>query len=470
MLSNQDNELMCRVGPGTPMGDMMRHYWIPALMPSELPYPDCPPVRIRLLGENLIAFRTTSGQVGLVANSCPHRGASMFFGRNEEEGLRCVYHGWKFDVTGACIDMPSEPAESNFRNKVQIKAYPCQETPGVIWAYMGSRETPPPLPAFPANLQSENNSAIKEMRRCNYMQGLEGDIDTVHAGFLHGGHVVAGRDTTPGTISAYTASHRSATFVTRLHEIGATYAAVRPGEPGTEYWRTGHFLLPFYTMNGPGLLPLKNRAVAWVPIDDEHTMMWQIEPKEHQSLMRNGTGIGGLRESTLRADPKGAIDLTQLGVAGVQGTRLQANATGWLDRFRTYQDATNDYLIDRDLQKNVEWDAGKPQRGTYSGIPGGADIQDCAVQESMGPIYDRTQEHLGTTDALIIATRRCLINAAKALRDQQTVPPGVDKPELYRMRSGGALLPKGVDGLAVLRPVHFFETDTLELEALTVTG
>src|SRR5436190_9666886 len=145
MLSIQDNEVLCRVGKGTPMGDLMREYWIPAVRTDELPSPDCPPMRLRLLGENLIAFRTTSGAVGLFQNACPHRGASMFFGRNEEEGLRCVYHGWKFDVTGACVDMPSEPAESNFKNKVRTLAYPCAERSGIVWAYMGVRSTPPPL-------------------------------------------------------------------------------------------------------------------------------------------------------------------------------------------------------------------------------------------------------------------------------------------------------------------------------------
>src|SRR5262245_29158124 len=137
MLSTRDNETMCRVGAGTPMGELMRQYWLPALMSSELPSPDCPPIRLRLLGENLIAFRTTSGAVGMIQNACPHRGASMFFGRNEEEGLRCVYHGWKFDVTGACVDMPSEPAESNFKNKVRTVAYRCSERNGAVWTYMG---------------------------------------------------------------------------------------------------------------------------------------------------------------------------------------------------------------------------------------------------------------------------------------------------------------------------------------------
>src|SRR5256885_4134592 len=146
MLSREDNELLCRVGRDTPTGNLLRQYWIPALMSSELPERDGAPVRVRLLGENLIAFRTTSGKIGLIQNACPHRGASLFFGRNEESGLRCVYHGWKFDVEGACVDMPSEPAESNFRNKVRAQAYPGREWGGCIWVYMGPPELSPELP------------------------------------------------------------------------------------------------------------------------------------------------------------------------------------------------------------------------------------------------------------------------------------------------------------------------------------
>src|SRR5437016_3796820 len=137
MLSKEDNELLCRVGPGTPMGDLMRQYWIPALASSELPTADGPPMRVRLLGEDLIAFRDSNESVGLLGANCAHRGASLFFGRNEECGLRCVYHGWKYDVSGRCVDMPNEPPESNFREKVRQKAYPCRERGGIIWTYMG---------------------------------------------------------------------------------------------------------------------------------------------------------------------------------------------------------------------------------------------------------------------------------------------------------------------------------------------
>src|SRR5438046_2315486 len=159
MLSKQDHEYLCRVGPGTPMGDVFRQYWIPSVRADELPGPDSPPLRVMLLGEPLIAFRTTSGAVGLMQNSCPHRGASMFFGRNEEEGLRCVYHGWKFDVHGNCVDMPSEPAESNFKTKVRVKSYPVRERGGVIWAYFGPRVEPPLLPDLEANMLPEGESS-----------------------------------------------------------------------------------------------------------------------------------------------------------------------------------------------------------------------------------------------------------------------------------------------------------------------
>src|SRR5437867_5724170 len=192
MLSPEENDLLTRVGPGTPMGELMRQYWIPALMSSELPAPEGPPLRLRLLGENLIAFRTISGKVGLLAHACPHRGASLFFGRNEEEGLRCVYHGWKFDVAGRCVDMPSEPAESNFKEKIRATAYPCQERNGVIWAYLGPRSAPPPLSDLEGNMLPEGTwSAQAIQRECNWMQALEGDIDTSHLGFLHHGSIPA---------------------------------------------------------------------------------------------------------------------------------------------------------------------------------------------------------------------------------------------------------------------------------------
>src|SRR6476660_9737362 len=162
MLSEKDNAYLCEVGPGKPMGDLFRQYWLPAIRSDELPSPDCPPLRVMLLGEPLIGFRTTSGAVGLMQNSCPHRGASMFFGRNEEEGLRCVYHGWKFDVTGNCVDMPSEPAESNFKNKVRTVAYTARERGGVIWVYMGTKKGDdiPGLPDIETNMSPAGTNTV----------------------------------------------------------------------------------------------------------------------------------------------------------------------------------------------------------------------------------------------------------------------------------------------------------------------
>src|SRR6516165_7831173 len=186
MLSREENEYLCRVGPGTPMGTLLRRFWMPALIATELPEPDCPPIRLRLLGEDLIAFRDTAGRVGLIQNHCPHRGASLFFGRNEEAGLRCVYHGWKFDTSGACVDMPNEPAESDFRTKVRAVAYPTQERGGIVWAYMGPRSVPPLLPDLEANMVSDSNVTVTS-QPANWMQILEGHIDTLHAGFLHYG-------------------------------------------------------------------------------------------------------------------------------------------------------------------------------------------------------------------------------------------------------------------------------------------
>ena len=148
MLSREENKILTQIGPGTPMGEVMRRYWMPALLSTELPAPDCPPVRVKLLGEDLVAFRDSQGRIGLLDEHCPHRLPSLFLGRNEENGLRCVYHGWKFDVAGACVDMPNEPAENNFKDKIRTKSYPTMDQGGVIWAYMGPPEKQPESPGM----------------------------------------------------------------------------------------------------------------------------------------------------------------------------------------------------------------------------------------------------------------------------------------------------------------------------------
>jgi phthalate 4,5-dioxygenase oxygenase subunit len=422
MLTSEDNELLCRVGPGTPMGELLRQYWIPALISSELPAADGPPVRVRLLGENLIAFRVTSGTVGLIQNHCPHRGASLFFGRNEEEGLRCVYHGWKYDVTGQCVDMPCEPEESSFKSKIRARAYPCVERNNVVWTYMGPREVPPPLPDIEPNLMATGEVVIqKALRDCNWFQGLEGDVDTSHLGFLHLG-AVKPEDTKPGSFDYYLVKDRAPRYEVVDTEFGTSYGCYRPAEPETYYWRVAHFLFPFYTMIPTGILGMQILVRAWVPVDDEHIMFWSMAvPSTRQGRGATG-GASALQASSQAAAGAG-------GLAGGHG--FLPDTTDWLGKFRLVQSKDNDYLIDREAQRTK----------SYTGIAG-IHQQDQAITESMGPIYDRTQEHLGTSDAMVIRTRRRAINAAKALRDTGEVPPGVDDPKVYRYRSGGVILPR----------------------------
>ena len=430
MLTREDNETLCRVGRGTPTGNLLRQYWIPALMSSELPERDGPPVRVRLLGENLIAFRVTSGKVGLIQNHCPHRGASLFFGRNEEEGIRCVYHGWKFDCAGACVDMPSEPAESSFKSKVRATAYPCVERGDVIWTYMGPRQTPPPLPDIEPNMMPRGEVVVqKVLRECNWFQGLEGDIDTGHLNFLHLGAAKL-EDTKPGSFDYYLLRDRSATYEAIDTEFGTSYAAQRPAEGDTSYWRIAHFLFPFYTMIPTGVLGVQVLVRAWVPVDDDHLMFWSL------SVPRSRVGGGG-------AGSAAALVGANRPSAAPALFEFLPETTDWLGKFRLTQHKDNDYLIDRKAQ----------QTDSYTGIAG-IHQQDQAVTESMGPIYDRTQEHLGTSDAMVIRTRRRVIRAAEALRDTGAIPPGVDDQSMYRCRSGGVVLPRNANWLDATRSLR----------------
>ena len=413
MLSKQDNDLLCRVGPGTPMGELMRQYWLPAARSDELPSPDCPPLRVMILGEQLIGFRATSGDVGLIQNACPHRGASLFFGRNEEEGLRCVYHGWKFDTTGACVDMPSEPAESNFKTKVHARAYPCVERNGIIWTYMGPRETPPPLPDLEANLV-EGSRVQTVLRECNWMQALEGDIDTVHFVFLHYGHLKL-EDTYEGGFFNYQVKSPAAGFAVTDTDFGTCYGAYRPAEDDTYYWRMANFLFPFYTQVPPGTLAVKRQFRAWVPHGRQ--------PRHVLRRPRPGGCDRRGRPGVARSAPSSACRrCSRTAPAG-----SSAPAPSLRPRTTT--------CIDREMQFNGE---------SYTGLPS-VFLEDQAITESMGTIYERTQEHLGTTDTMVIYTRRALIRAAEALRDHGIIPPGVDTPEVYAQRSGGVVLPRTAD-------------------------
>jgi nitrite reductase/ring-hydroxylating ferredoxin subunit len=431
MLSREDNELISRVGPGTPMGNLMRQYWLPAMQSAELPAPDSDPVRVRLLGEDLVAFRDSSRQVGLLAHNCPHRGASLFFGRNEEGGLRCVYHGWKFTADGTCVDMPNEPAESDFRTKVRAVAYPCQERGGVIWAYLGPRSTPPPLPDLEPNMREDLERSVHvSMQESNWLQVLEGDIDTVHAGFLHSGSI-SPAERQPGSHTQYMIMDRSARFEVVDTDCGALSGAYRAGPPGQTYWRLAYFLFPVYDMPAPGLLGHKIGCICRVPIDDEHTLSFFMNAQQPADGSRG---------------------------PGDFGNPVLPNSSDWLGRFRTKASPANDFLLDREIQR------GNTGRWGYTGIPGGAAMQDAAMTWSMGSIFDRSKERLGSTDTMIIRVRRRLIASAQALADHGTVPPGVDRPEVYRVRSGGVFLPQDANWMAATEDLRRAFVDHPELD------
>ncbi len=404
------------------MGNFMREYWVPAMLSSEVPTPDSDPLRVLLLGEELIAFRDTNANVGLMQNNCPHRGASLFFGRNEEAGLRCVYHGWKFDVDGHCIDMPNEPAESDFKSKVKAIAYPTRERGGIVWAYLGPRQTPPPLPDLEGNMQADSDQSARATQLpCNWLQILEGDIDTTHVGFLHYGGLKA-EEQVPGSFSEYQLRVKTAHFEVIDTEGGAAYGARRPATDDQVYWRVAQWCFPFYTFTPPGVLGTKKGGNARVPMDDHHTLTFTMTAGRPRPTQQTGS-------SPFFQQP------------------MQPNTTDWYGRFRPVQQPENNYLLDRDAQRNNTGFNG------FTGITG-VGMQDAAMTTSMGLIYDRSQEHLGTTDAMVIRVRRRLIAAVQAHMNHGVTPPGVDDPEAYRVRSGGVFLPPEADWIEATRELR----------------
>ncbi len=406
MLTREENELITRVGPGTPMGDVLRRYWMPALLSEDLPGPDCPPKRVKLLGEELVAFRDTNGRVGLLDEYCPHRLTSLFLGRNEECGLRCVYHGWKFDVDGNCVDMPNEPADSRFKDKIHILHYPVIEMGGVIWAYMGPPEKRPDPPGMEWLRAPANQRFVsKTLEFANFVQAIEGGIDTVHSSFLHNNDLsndkhLKRRDTAPRLEVERTA-------------YGFRYAGIRTMDADRHYVRMYQFVMPFHQFRSqrvnfaagdgsPQDVPLL-KGHMWVPMDDEHTMIfnWMFACDETKPLTP---------EYILEAETHAGR-----GPHGESEVRHQTRA--------------NDWLIDRAVQRTM----------TFTGIRG-LNTQDLAVQESMGPIVPRWKEHLGSTDKAIAAMRRILIDSARAVAAGGD-PPGVD-PITYRdVRAADAVLP-----------------------------
>src|SRR5438067_3484570 len=275
MLTDEQNETLTRVGAGTPMGELMRRFWIPTLLDWELPEPDCPPVEVRLLGEDLVAFRQTDGKVGMVSAYCAHRRANLFWGRNEENGIRCVYHGWKFDLTGRCIDMPSEPETSNFKDKVQIPAYPTHEVGGVVWTYMGPPAKKPAPPLFEwTQVPPTHRAMSKVIQECNWLQALEGGIDSSHINFLHGGQPPGKRNDTNTVMGRAREVSLAPEIEVVPTDYGYTYAGIRPmGEEGN-YVRGYHWIAPWTQLRPGGETGTSSHM--WIPIDDYKTMVYNI--------------------------------------------------------------------------------------------------------------------------------------------------------------------------------------------------
>lgn len=403
MLSAEDNALLTRVGPGTPMGELMRRFWLPALLEEEVAQADGAPVRLRLLGEDLVAFRDSGGRIGILEAHCAHRRASLFFGRNEESGLRCVYHGWKYDVEGNCVDLPTEPRATNFKERIRIAAYPSAVRGGVVWIYMGPKDATPALPDFEfTRLPRPQRVAFKRLQQSNWAQAAEGGIDSSHLSYLH--------DSRTDQSRTYLRMDRHPVFDVKELDHGLLITARRNAEPGTYYWRINRFLPPFYTLpptteGRKGWSPGTYKVDAWVPIDDENTWNWAFlanpdspfsEEERENHGGRNGFG--------------GPVD----------------------EHYRPLLNRENDYRIDRDKQRNLN----------YSGIDG-VPNQDAAMQESMGIIVDRTRENLGNSDLGIVHFRRIMLRLAGELAAGRA-PHAAVTAAVYNVRPAEVLLPESV--------------------------
>src|SRR5918999_331123 len=353
MVSQEQSDALTRTGPGTIMGAFFRRYWIPALHDWELPDPDCPPVRVKLLGERLVAFRDTQGRIGLIDEFCAHRGVSLWFGRNEECGLRCPYHGWKYDVTGQCVDVPSEPDESGFSKKIKLKNYPLVERGGVLWTYMGPPEKQPPPPEWEfCTVAPKQTFTTKRMQESNWLQAMEGGIDSSHVSWLHRGDLNSDPLFKGAKGNQYNLSDARPVFEVVESPGGLYIGARRNAENGHYYWRITQWVMPSFTV----IPPRGNHSIHghfWIPIDDETCWAWSYD--YHPTRPLTDTEIAAVRAG------KGVH------VKYVAGT------------YRPFANKDNDYLIDRAAQKSGR---------TFSGVEGFA-MQDASLQESMGPVIDR---------------------------------------------------------------------------------
>ena len=382
MLTPEDNELLCRVEGDAPMGRLMRAHWIPACLSEEVAERDGVPVRVRLLGEELVAFRDTSGRLGVLDEHCPHRRASLALGRNEDCGLRCLYHGWKIDVDGNVVDRPSEPATAGVDRRGKHRTYPCRESGGFVWVWMGDLAAPAVFdpPAW-APAPDVRTSIVKMHVNCNWAQVLEGAIDSAHSSNLHS------TDMVPVSLDDGTAQQEwrrpSIDKAPRLHvertSWGFRYAAIRhPLENAAthDYLRITLFVAPFTVLIPPN--PRYNLSILNIPQDDTHTMFYFIAWSEGPGITQDdwrrfcGAEVG--------------IDLDR--------------------QYRSIRTKDNDYLQDRQAM----------MRGNHTGIVG-IPNQDMAMWETMGPIADRSKERLGVSDVAIVHFRRIMVEAVRAVRD-----------------------------------------------------
>ena len=394
-------ETLTRTGPGTPMGNLMRRYWVPVMLSSEIAEPDGPQVRVQILGEKLLAFRDTEGRAGLIDEFCSHRGVSLFFGRNEENGIRCAYHGLKFAISGECVDVPSAPQVCKHMG---ITAYPCIERAGMVWAYMGPKDKQPAPPDVEwCTLPASHVFVSKRLQESNYLQAMEGGIDTSHVSYVHKFEV----DNDPmhrGTkANDYIKADGNVVFDIEKTDFGLTLYGRRNGEPDSFYWRITQWIFPWFTL----IPPFGEHALGghvWVPIDDHSCWAWSINYHPDKALTAEERGH--------MEDGKG------IHVEYIPGT------------FRTVANKENDYLIDRKAQK---------EKRAYSGVFGFS-MQDASLQESMGAVQDRTRENLVGTDNGIIMMRQRLMKAARALAEKGEAPVGT-APEHQHVRSAALVLP-----------------------------
>jgi nitrite reductase/ring-hydroxylating ferredoxin subunit len=412
MFSAVENETLTRIGPGTAMGEVFRRFWIPFLLAEELTETDGPPIRVTLLGEKLIAFRDSKGRLGLLDRFCPHRRAELFFGRNEQCGLRCVYHGWKFDVAGNVLEMPAEPENTALLREVKIKSYPVREQGGVIWAYMGPSEgmpAGPPLLEW-ARVPASHRHVSKRLQETNFAQGVEGGIDSSHVSILHSklepdaAKPFRERQVSINSRIPYLALDSAPKFFVRDTDYGFLIGARRKASDDEFYWRITQFLLPFYSMIAPTRDQGPIMGHAWVPIDDYNCWNFTFTWNAYHAL-----------------GPEDKDD---------NEVHMQIMNDG---SYRPLLNRSNNYGLDRLEQRER----------SSTGIQG-IGAQDTAIQESMGPIVPRHLETLGAGDAAIVAFRRRLLKLAAELRNGVSpLPPA--HPEWYKVRSAGMVLRKGID-------------------------